>query len=341
MMTFDEFGLIEHLCQQSPRQGPHVRVGIGDDAAVLTLAVGEEQLVTTDTLVAGVHFLPQTLSMEDVGYKAVVSSVSDVAAMGGEPRHVLLALAIPENAALLDLEALYEGVAEACREYRCTLVGGDVVHTAGPLVITSTVLGGIPAGTALLRSGAQQGDVVFVTGRVGGSGAGLALLVDPGPFAVVPEDEWVLQSFHRRPKAQVEAGLILRQEGAHSCNDITDGLASELNELATASRVRLRVDAQRVPVASAVRNFARARGQDPLIYAWYGGEDYQLVGTAPPLGFARALARCASVGIELTAIGRVEAGDGVVVEWEDGRQDVLAAKGYNHFPQKSEAEDRG
>lgn len=340
-MKFDEFGLIEHLSQQAPRQGPYVRVGIGDDAAVLSLAAGEEQLVTTDILVAGVHFLPQTLSMVDVGYKAVVSSVSDVAAMGGDPRHVLLALAIPSDSNLVDLEALYDGVAAACREYRCTLVGGDVVHTDGPLVITSTVLGGIPVGTGLLRSGAQPGDVVFVTGPVGGSSAGLTLLLDPTQASVVPDDALALQAFHRHPKAQVEAGQILRQEGAHSCDDITDGLANELNEIAKASGVRLRVQANRVPMAPAVRNFARLRGEDPLRYAWYGGEDYQLVGTAPSLGFARALSRCQSVGIELTAIGRVEIGDGVLAEWDEGHREILVAKGYNHFPQEEESEGLG
>ncbi|MBX5437698.1 MAG: thiamine-phosphate kinase, partial [Alicyclobacillaceae bacterium] len=156
----------------------------------------------------------------------------------------------------------------------------------------------------------------------------------PGVTALagVPADEAeLLRRFHQRPQPQVAAGQILRESGATSCNDISDGLANELNEIAQAGGVRLRVQADRVPVAPAVRNFARRRGEDPLAYAWYGGEDYQLVGTAPSFAFARALARCESIGVKLTPIGRVEAGDGVVAEWPDGRLERIEPRGFNHF----------
>ncbi len=198
-----------------------------------------------------------------------------------------------------------------------------------PLVVTTTLLGAVPQGQALLRSGAKPGDMVFVTGTIGGSDAGLDALLNGG-FA--PGDELgVLHAFHQHPLPQVLAGQVLRAAGASSCNDISDGLASELNEIAAASHVRLRIEASRIPLHPAVRNSGRRKGRDPLEYAWYGGEDYQLVGTAAPFAFARALAQLEAQGITLTAIGRVEPGDGVVAEQLDGRLEIIEAKGHNHF----------
>ncbi|WDL95459.1 thiamine-phosphate kinase [Alicyclobacillus sp. ALC3] len=380
----EEFGLIAHLtdCYRSRLQTrtqssgaealpvagevPGVRVDIGDDAAVLTVSSGEDLVLTTDTMVEGVHFLPETMDWSDVGYKAVAASVSDVAAMGGRARHVVLAIAIPEHVELASLEALYEGVADVCADTGCRLVGGDVVGTSGPFVVTSTVQGVVAAGQAVLRSGAQPGDVVFVTGTVGDSGAGLALqqptvsqeaanrMMPNRPTAgvtsantahtpgmdvprtmpsYVPADEaYALRQRHRRPRPQVEAGPILLESGATSMDDISDGLASELNEIAKASGVRLRIEAARVPLSPAVQNFARGRREDPLTYAWYGGEDYQLVGTAPPFAFARILARFDGVGVRVTQIGRVEPGDGeVVAVLPNGIIDLVEARGYNHF----------
>jgi thiamine-monophosphate kinase len=325
----DEFGIIQHLAKRVKNANRYVQVGIGDDAAVVTQQVDEDQLVTTDTMVQGVHFLPQTMKWSDVGYKCVAASVSDIAAMGGDPRHVLLAIAIPAQVPLQDLEALYDGVGDACGQYDCSLIGGDVVRTDGPLVVTSTVLGAVQRGQAILRTGAKAGDVVFVTGSVGGSAAGLEYLLEH--VSVFPDDALQLLTFHQHPVAQVVAGGILREEHASSCNDISDGLASELNEIAEASGVRLRIAVDRIPIAPATRNLARIRGKDPLAYAWYGGEDYQLVGTAPPYAFARALARCQSVAIGLTQIGRVEPGDGVIAEQADGRVEQILARGFNHF----------
>lgn len=362
----DEFGLIQHLANGLPdavKAGADVRIGIGDDAAVLGGPPGEDWLATTDSMVESVHFTAQTMSWKDVGYKCVAASVSDIAAMGGTPRYVLMSLVLPkpsgtpsslmamssaeagragdteagrtanaEGLSLENLEALYDGIGECCLLYNCQVVGGNVTSTRGPVVLTSTVLGTVPSGNALLRSGAQPGDLVFVTGPVGGSGAGLRYLSAPQTGLSLPADEAaLLRTAHQRPTPQVTAGTILREVGASSCDDISDGLASELNEIAKASGVRLRISRERIPVAPEVRNFARIQGVDPLTYAWYGGEDYQLVGTASPFTFARALTRLQALGVPLTQIGRVEVGDGVVAEGDGKGLEVIEAKGYNHF----------
>ncbi len=325
----DEFALIKNLADIVPKEAMDISVGIGDDAAVVRFEADEEVLLTTDTMVEGVHFLHDTMSAFDVGYKCVAASISDIAAMGGKPRHILLSIAIPNSYDTKWLHDMYDGIRTICEQFSCHVVGGDVVHTSGPFVATSTLTGSVKKGRALLRSGAKPGDVVFVTGHVGGSSAGLKLLQDK---IILPVDEQIqLLQYHRRPFPQVAAGQILSLLGVSSCNDISDGLASELNEIAKASSVRMRIDEAKIPFAPATRNLARTAQQDPYTFAWYGGEDYQLVGTADPYVFAKALAQCEAVGVKITQIGRVEAGDGVVTHHADGSLELILPKGYNHF----------
>ncbi len=328
--TIDEFALIDRLVgrlRDMDGEDP-VLIGIGDDAAVIRHPEGMDLLVTTDTVVENIHFAKSTMDYPDVGYKAIAVSISDIAAMGGRPQSVVLAFTVPTSLPIAALESIYDGIDEVCRRYQCRVVGGNLARCEGPLTITSTVTGVVPHQTAVLRSGAKPGDVIFVTGDVGSSSAGLAFL--QGNVPMPGDDAVFLTVRHRRPNPQVFAGEVLREAGATSLNDISDGLASELNEIAKASQVRLRVEADRLPIAPAVRNFARKSGKDSLSFAWYGGEDYQLVGTAPSFAFARALARCQSAGVQLTQIGRVESGDGVVAD-VDGRLEVLSPGGFNHF----------
>jgi thiamine-monophosphate kinase len=325
----DEFALISSLTGKLSKEASDVTVGIGDDTAVVIFPAGEEVLLTTDTMVEGVHFLHEIMDAFDVGFKCVAASISDIAAMGGNAKHVLISIAIPNTYETKWLGEMYDGIQAVCDMFACHVVGGDVVHTSGPLVVTSTVTGSVLKGHALLRRGAKPGDVVFVTGTVGGSAAGLYLLQNK-VFAPVDEQLQLLQ-FHRRPTPQIQAGQILCDVGASSCNDISDGLASELNEIAKASSVRMRIEEGRIPIAPSTRNLARTAGQNPYTFAWYGGEDYQLVGTASPYVFARALSRCESMGIKLTQIGRVEPGDGVVAGHVDGSLELVLPKGYNHF----------
>lgn len=368
----DEFGLIRRLAERIPTAHQDVTLGIGDDAAVLAYRAADEVVVTTDTMVEGSHFLPETMSAADIGYKSVAASISDIAAMGGVPRHVLVAIGIPLTMPVEDLDNVYDGIRAICERCQCVVVGGDVVHTDGPMFINTTVLGSVESGRALRRSGAQPGDVVFVTGEVGTAQAGLRDLIGAhahlqtrlaaasdapsaadavpsgsladvarhvssiAPRALGTDDQQVVWRAHQRPIPQVDAGQILNAEQASSCNDISDGLASELNEIAAASGVRLRIDERRIPIHAATRNVARLRGEDATAYAWYGGEDYQLVGTATPFAFARILARCESIGVKVTQIGRVEAGDGVVADLIRGGLDIISSKGYNHFSKSTD-----
>ena len=317
-------------------------------------------VTTTDMLVEGVHFRRDTIDDRLLGWKAIAVSISDIAAMGGRPRHAVVSLAIPVATEVERIEELYVGMGEVCRAYDMHIVGGDVVKTDGPFVISVTVMGEVEAGRALLRSGARPGDLLFVTGTVGGSAAGLDYILQDGhvtsnagqtieTVAILPAtggqandgaalspatadaDADALLRFHQRPLPQVRAGRLLLESGAcTSLNDVSDGLSSESNEIAKMSGVHLVVEGDKVPLHPSVTQYAAQRGIDPLEWALFGGEDYQLVGTLDPTGADRASALFAKEGLSLTVIGHVEAGHGVSLLRQGERQE-LTPKGFNHF----------
>jgi thiamine-monophosphate kinase len=326
-----EFGLIGRLAGKLGRPDESVIVGIGDDAAVLKAPAGYDAVMTTDMLVEGVHFLPETIPWHPLGFKALAVSISDIAAMGGIPRHAVLSLAIPSHVPVESLETLYEGVAEASRAYDTLVVGGDIVKTDDRFVLSVTLLGYVESGRALLRSGAKPGDVVFVSGTVGGSAAGLTVL--QGNDGKLPEAERArLAEFHQKPRPQVRLGRLLLESGAcTSCNDISDGLASELNEIAQASGVGMEIEREHIPMDPAVISLARALQEDPLKYALFGGEDYQLVGTARADVFLALQSEAQRLGISLTPIGCVTAEPGVWLRGGGEERVRLEAKGYRHF----------
>lgn len=322
----DEFGLIQEFVKRLPAPHADVIIGIGDDAAAVRW--GHSPLVmTTDTMVEGVHFLPSTITDYNLGYKALAVSVSDIAAMGGIPRYALVSLAISKDWGETRLRTIYDGFAEVTHRFDCHVIGGDVVATDGPLVITTTVFG--EAATPIVRSGARPGDVLFVTGWLGGSSAGFEVL--QGACAVSPVGQAALAARHQRPEPRVEVGLLCAEIGVHALNDISDGLASELNEVAKASQVRCVIDAAQIPVMPEVKELARARQTKPLDYALYGGEDFELVGAASNRDFARLLASSSGTRVKITKIGQCEVGDGVVMRQPDGLLEVIEAQGYNHF----------
>ncbi|PWK05995.1 thiamine-phosphate kinase [Tumebacillus permanentifrigoris] len=331
-----EFGLIDKLVGRLGPGDESVVVGIGDDAAVTAYASGTHVVTTTDMLVEGVHFRTDTIDDRSLGYKSLAVSISDIAAMGARPRHAVISLAIPVEMDVERLEDLYAGVADICAEFATVVVGGDITKTSGPLVISVTLLGEIEAGRALLRSGAKPGDLLFVTGTVGGSAAGLDYLEHGRTTAFATRGEaevGQLLQFHQRPRPQVVAGRLLLESGAcTSLNDVSDGLASECNEIAKLSGVRLELDAEQLPLHDGVRQYAALRELDPVQWALFGGEDYQLVGTIQPTEAQRTEALFAKNSLSLTVIGRVTAEQSVGVTLHyAGQAHELKPKGYNHF----------
>ncbi len=323
-----EFTLIDMIKQDTINKPDSVVIGIGDDAAVFKATPEELQLVTTDMLVEKVHFDLQTTSPWQLGYKAIAVNVSDIAAMGGVPRQVVVSIGIPKTLTADFVVSLYEGMKEICREFDVNIIGGDTVASPLGLVINVTVMGEVQPKLLQRRSGASVGELVVVTGTLGDSGCGLDFLM---------QGDWQGHDFaqhlvtkHLVPQPQVIAGPQLAALGSKSMNDISDGLASEVNEIAVASQVGMRIYAQQLPLSIELEKGAKMLGKSAVDYALYGGEDYQLVFTISPEQFK--LVAQVDIKTRITVIGEVTPKDqGVLLVAEDGSTSLLEAKGYNHF----------
>jgi thiamine-monophosphate kinase len=299
-----------------------VELGIGDDAAVLRLPEGEDLVAAVDTLVEGRHF-PLQSQPRSIGHRALAVNLSDMAAMGAQPRWALLALTIP-TADEDWLEGFAGGLLALADRYEVVLVGGDT--TAGPLTVSVQILGSVPRGVALRRNGAQDGDLLVVTGFLGDAAAGLELL-QRQLVAPLPEFGRELVRRFEFPTPHVKLGIAARGI-ASAAMDLSDGLAGDLPKLAEASGLSAHVDVGRLPQSAALRaTVPAARARD---FGLSGGDDYELLLTVSGQRY-QELANCARhLGVTLTQIGEMRRGSGV--NWSlDGREIEVTARGYDHF----------
>lgn len=299
-----EFDLIRDLIA---RWGPRAR-GLGDDAAVLSAPPGEALVVSTDTSVEDVHFRRAWLSLEDIGWRAAMAALSDLAAMGASPLGMTVALVLP-SVDVPELKALGDGIGAAAEAARIAIVGGDLTR-GEQLTLAVTVLGS--ARRPLRRSGAQPGDRVYVTGRLGGPAKALASYLRGD----VP-DERVAARFSR-PIARIREGLWLGEQGATAAIDISDGIVGDAQHLAAASRAQIAIDVDTLPL------FDGANTDDAL----QSGEEYELLVTVP--GALEASRFRQLFDLPLTTIGSVKAGEPGVV-FTRGRERVAPPAGYDHF----------
>ena len=279
-MTFAEIGeraLLARLIARLPRTSPAVLVGPGDDAAVLAPIRNERIVVTTDAVVEGVHFLRAFSTPADIGHKALAVNLSDLAAMGATPRWALLSLVLPGSMPVSDVEELVDGLAALARRHGVSVVGGNIARTDGALVVDVTAGGDVASRKWLTRSGAKAGNEVYVSGTIGGAGAGLDMLkaaLDPG--SRLPDPDCVAR--HRRPEPRVRLGIAVgRARAATAAMDLSDGLADALKQVASASGVGVKIDADRLPIDPCAREWWASRGTDPVIAAVSGGDDYELL----------------------------------------------------------------
>ncbi len=330
LAALGERGLITRLRQRLPAPGPEVLLGIGDDAAAIRWD-GSTLLLTTDTLLEGIHFRRSTATLRDIGAKAIAVNVSDIAAMGGEPRYALLALALPPSLPVDEVDALYAGVQEMAGRHGVTVVGGDTCAALEGVVLSVTLVGRV-AGAPLRRSGARPGDAILVTGSLGAAAAGLAVL-ERGDGGLPPAVVAAVVGPHRVPTPRVaESGVIRASGWATAMIDLSDGLATDLGHIAAESRVGARVELDLVPVSDATRRVAEVQGVDPLCWALSGGEDYELLFTAEP-GRAAELAHLvtARTGTPVHRIGEVRpAAEGVRFVDRQGHARPVAP-GFDHF----------
>jgi thiamine-monophosphate kinase len=300
-----EFELLAKLREQLPEPGSRVRLGSGDDAAVSV--PGGAVATSVDALVEGVHFRRQTASLCQIGRKALSTALSDLAAMGAEAGEAYVVLGAPEEMSEEELLELGEGLVEVAQMTGTTVAGGDLTR-APALALAVTVVGHAPhPADFVTRAGARPGDVLVVTGELGGAGAGLLLL--EGLDAPVPEAD-ALRARQLDPTPRLAAGRALAAAGATAMIDISDGLAGDAGHVATASGALLVIDAGALPVAPGVAAVAAAAGRDPLELTASGGEDYELLAALPSAAVDSAREALARVGLPLTVIGKVEAAEG-------------------------------
>lgn len=322
-----EFGLIELIKQDCIVDSSNVVVGIGDDAAVFIPTKNMLQLVSTDMLMEKIHFDLAFISPFQLGYKSLAVNLSDIAAMGGIPKQVVVSIALPKQIKPAFVLELYRGMKEIAHNFGVNIVGGDTVASLADIAINVTVIGEVIAEKLQKRSGAKCGDLVAVTGTLGSSAAGLALLQAGGYDACHFSDSLV--NAHLMPLPQVVVANDIANY-SHSMNDISDGLASEAKEVAIASEVGLRLYADKIPLSADLIEASQVLKSSALDYALYGGEDYQLIFTITPENYQR-LKQCQLVN-SITVIGEVTSQSGVVELVQEDRQIVkLEPKGYNHF----------
>lgn len=328
-----EFGLIERIRSRIPGYGPDVLVGIGDDVAVLKPAEGHDLLATCDIQIEGVHFLRDKITPYQLGRKAAAINLSDIAAKGGRPRYFLISLALPADLPVEFVDELYRGLLDAARQASAEIVGGNLSRSLGGIVVDVTLLGEVKPDHLLLRSGAQVGDRILVTGSLGRSAAGLALLLHPEVQIPATQAQEVLES-HLTPTPRSEEGLVIgRTQAATAMIDLSDGLASDVGHLCDASQVGACIEGGRVPISEATRAVAAQVGQDPLRLALCGGEDYELLFTAPPDRASElAVTVQRETGIPVTDIGEiVPASEGRTLVLSDEVRVPLTPGGWDHF----------
>jgi thiamine-monophosphate kinase len=327
-----ERGLIERIRQRLPPAPSRLMVGPGDDAAVIAAERGALQVLTTDALVEGVHFDRRFSSPADIGHKALAVNVSDVAAMGGTAQIALLSLMLPDSTTVEAVDGVLDGLLALAGELKVAVAGGNVTRSPGPLIIDVTVTGFAKPRKVLTRSGGKPGDILYVSGAIGGAAAGLDWLrANDAPRAQPPTPAIAgCVSRHRRPEPRARLGSALgRMRAASACMDLSDGLADAVRQIAEASGTGARVDAAKLPLdPGAVEWFSR--GGDPIERSLRGGDDYELIFAVP----ARRRSRLRGVlhairGLTLTAIGELTSTRSIEL-MRDGRATPLPA-GFSHF----------
>jgi thiamine-monophosphate kinase len=330
--SLGERALISRIKSRAGTPPAWVRLGIGDDAAVLEPARGSIDVVTTDSLVEGVHFRRDWTAPAAIGHKALAVNLSDLAAMGAQPRACLLTLALPPDLPLGEFDALVDALVTLAEAAGAPLVGGNLTRSPGPLVVDVTAIGAVGRRKCLTRAGGRPGDDLYVTGRLGAAAAGLAMLnagladrsrLDPMARECVARYE--------QPDARSRCGLIVgRTRAASACMDVSDGLADAASQLAGASGTGVVLEADDVPIHPGASAWSVSANREALDLALSGGEDYELLFAVPRPKRSRLRAAARLCGdLPFTRVGRLTADPGAWLN-RTGRPEPLGP-GFAHF----------
>ena len=329
MNEFELIAQIRQLADGGAADG--LIMGIGDDCAVVEKGGGMVWLLTVDTLIESVHFRRDWHPPELLGRKAVAVNVSDIAAMGGRPLFALLSLGLPADFDPAWAKRFMQGLTAACREQGCLLIGGDTVCSPERVSLTVTLIGEMRKEQVLRRDAAQPGDTIWVSGPLGWSAAGLALLQAGKTLA---DAEWrQLILAHLDPQPCVELGRFLAASGlVHAMMDMSDGLATDLAQICTASKVGAAVEAELLPGGGELAAAAELLKADPLRWMLSGGEDYELLFTTASENSGRLCQQAAAQGWTIYPAGRIIAGQGLRLVRSCGRiEEHISFQGFDHF----------
>ena len=319
-MSLGEFELIERVLKPLAKGYPGA-LGLTDDAALVDVPAGQQLVIAKDAIVADVHFLADD-PPDLIAGKLLRVNLSDLAAMGADPLGYLTVLARPKSVTDAWLRRFAAGLMVDQQRFGCHLLGGDTTSTHGPLTLSLTILGLVPSGQALLRSGAKVGDDIWVSGTLGDSALGLRVLRG---LAVTEDEALVLVDRYRTPRPRLALGKALRGL-ATAAIDVSDGLVADLGHICQASGVAATIDASLLPLSPVARGIPGAREA-----ALSGGDDYELLFTAPPAKRVEVERLARTLDLGLTRIGTIEAGEAVRVVDADGRPLALDRSGWRHF----------
>ncbi|MBT8363799.1 MAG: thiamine-phosphate kinase [Deltaproteobacteria bacterium] len=326
-----EFGFIKKISRGCLIRPESIIKAIGDDAAAFTTDPAQISLITTDLLVERIHFLRNSISGFDLGYKSLAVNLSDIAAMGGTAREAFVSIAIPEDSPLDYLEAIYDGIKDLATKFNVNILGGDTTSSKVDLIINVVIHGTVAREEMLCRDAARPGDLIFSTGYLGDSKAGLHLILNNIP-AESDELRNLLRA-HLRPAPHLREGRFLAQQPAvKAAIDTSDGLSSDLGHIAEESGVGAILYSDKIPVSGDLKSFCEQFNFDPVEYALAGGEDYTLLCTVlPEKAEAVAGSFQKTFNRPLFKIGEITSGKKLKINYPDGSTKMFRRTGWNHF----------
>ena len=331
-----EFQLIQALAGGFSTLGPRPLIGMGDDAAILANPASAHLVISTDLLVEDIHFSKHTSSFYDIGYKAAVANLSDIAAMGATPTYILVAVALPSHMKFGDWKDMYRGLSVPCKAHGVQLVGGDTSASRSSLFLAITILGEVEPGHALTRGGAEEGDIIYVSGSLGNSAAGLACLTHQpscGKVSTLRQPMKFLVNRHLRPTPRIALGRLLSSRRlASAALDLSDGLSGDIAHLCQQSRVGALILEASLPMSPHLLTYTSQVNVDALPWALHGGEEYELVFTVSPKKQHRLELAVKQLQVSVTAIGVITSRrSGLQITHQDGRTQKLVPQSYVHF----------
>jgi thiamine-monophosphate kinase len=330
-----EFGLIDRidmLIQNIGVPSPGITLGIGDDTASLSPRPGYELLLTCDCLIEKIHYLPEHIAPLDLGRRAMTVNISDIGAMGGQPSCALISLGLKSKTPVADVEDMYRGFVQELNPFNASIIGGNITKSEKAIFIDITLIGEVEKENILLRSTAQAGDVILVTGYPGQSAAGLKLLQNSRTDEDL-NDHPLVQAYNVPSHRAREGHAVAQTRKAHAMIDTSDGFLADLGHICQASQVGALLSRAKFPISDELKKSADQLGMDPYQLFLSESDDYELIITCPPENVAKIKSTVVAVSQKpIHEVGEItDKAMEIVLKYPDGTKNLLNPNGWDHF----------